>query len=167
MQKELSPSKTLQSIQVLYGALIIGITNFGFVLIVLYFLDIIPLSEIPVRFIFNMMGVSSLLMIVSFLGGRLFLKKAIEKSFNEPVLVEKLKIYRKGLLASGLLLDFSAFLSLAIFMASIHVSFLIIAGVALVLILKDFPTKAKTIKLLQLNYSDEHNLSAKDINENS
>ncbi len=167
MTKEQTPFKILQTIQVLYGALILGITNFGFVLVALFFLDIIPLVGIPEKFMFNMMGISSLLMIVSFFGGRLILNKALEKSINEQDLVEKIKIYRKGHLVNGLLIDFSAFFALAFFMATIHIAFLVIAGLAFIIIVKNFPTKAKTIQVLQLNYSEQHKLSTRDINEGS
>ena len=129
MSKEQTTPKTLQAIQVLYGALILGI--------------------------------------VSSFGGKLILKKALEKALNEQDLIGKLKFYRKGLLASGLLIDFSAFFALAFFMASLHIAFLVIAGLAFIIIIKDFPTKAKTIKLLQLNYSEEHKLSTKEITEAS
>ncbi len=160
MNSELTPPKLLRTIQVLYGALILGITNFIFVLLVLLFLEIIPLSEIPEKYIFNMMGISALLMIVSFFGGKLILRNALDRAFKEHDLNEKLKKYRKGLLASGLLIDFSAFFSLAFFMGSNHIAFLVIGGLAIIIMAKNFPSKAKTIQQLQLNYSEQHKLTS-------
>ncbi len=148
--------------KIMFGAFILGVVNFGIVIGVLYFLEILPLSlfddELLIYFI---LASIALLVIMTFTGNSIY-KKLTSVSKTETSFTKKLEIFRKVKLIQIITIEVSALVALVFLMLTLHVIFLVVAMLSLIQMIRVFPKKSELIKSLDLSYADQQKLNNPD-----
>lgn len=145
--------------KILFGAFILGVINFGIVLLVLFFLDILPLMELNKELdIYFILGSLALFILMSFVGNTIFNRKT--KSIKEEFsFSKKLTMYQESKLIQAVTLEVSALFAMVLMMFINHIFFVVIAFISLVQMIRVFPKKAEMITSLNLSYSEQQKLN--------
>lgn len=148
--------------KILFGAFILGVINFGIVLLVLFFMDALPLvdfnEELTIYFIIASIAV---LILMSYVGNSVFKSKTTAVQ-NEMSFPKKLSVYREAKLIQAVTLEASALVAMVFLMLITHIVFLVIALISLIQMIKVFPKKSEMIDALNLSYSDQQKLNNPD-----
>lgn len=150
--------------KILFGAFILGVINFGIVLLVLFFMETLPLvdfdEELTIYFILTSVAVFILMVYV---GNTVFKHKTLTVQ-KELSFAKKLSVYREAKLIQAVTLEASALLAMVFLMLITHVVFLVIALISLMQMIRVFPKKLEMIDALNLSYSDQQKLNNPDYN---
>lgn len=150
--------------KILFGAFILGVINFGIVITVLFFMEVLPLVEFePEIMIYFIAGSILFSFIMFYLGSFIFTKK-INKAKNSQNFTLKLSAYREGKLIQAVTLEASALVAMVFIMLNTHIVFVIIAALSLLQMIRIFPKKSELIEKLNLSYSEEQKLDNPDFN---
>ena len=150
--------------KILFGAFILGVINFGIVLLVLFFMEALPLvdfdEELTIYFILTSVAVFILMVYV---GNTVFKNKTLTVQ-KELSFAKKLSVYREAKLIQAVTLEASALLAMVFLMLITHLVFLVIALISLMQMIRVFPKKLEMIDALNLSYSDQQKLNNPDYN---
>lgn len=150
--------------KILFGAFIVGVINFGLIILVLYFMEIIPLGNFdPELTIYFIIG-SLLLFLAMQLVGRSVFKSKTSVAKNELNFSIKLSVYREAKLIQLVTMEAAALVAMVFLMIATHVFFLVIALLSLVQMIRDFPKKTQMKEILNLTYSEQQHLDMPDFN---
>lgn len=144
--------------KILFGAFILGVINFGIVLLVLFFLEALPLGNFDEGLtIYFIIACVALFAVMSFVGNAVFKSKtnSVQDELSFP---KKLSIYREAKLIQAVTLEASALLAMVFLMINTHVFFLVIAVLSLVQMIRVFPKKQEMIDSLNLSYAEQQKL---------
>jgi voltage-gated potassium channel Kch len=145
--------------KILFGAFILGVINFGIVITVLFFMDVLPLVEFaPELMIYFIAGSIIFFLLMTYLGSLIFNKK-IAKVKSSHDFAKKLAVYREGKLIQAVTLEAAALLAMVFVMLNTHIIFVVIAALSLLQMIRVFPKKAEMIEVLDLSYSEQQNLN--------
>ena len=145
--------------KILFGAFILGVINFGIVIVVLFIMEILPLVEFaPELMIYFIAGSIIFFLLMTYLGS-LFFNKKITKVKNSQDFAKKLSAYREGKLIQAVTLEAAALLAMVFTILNTHIIFVVIAGLSLIQMIRVFPKKAEMIEVLELSYSDQQKLN--------
>ncbi|MEP5944524.1 MAG: hypothetical protein ABJ356_08200, partial [Balneola sp.] len=98
--------------KILFGAFILGVINFGIVITVLFFMDVLPLIEFaPELMIYFIAGSIIFFLLMTYLGSLIFNKK-IAKVKSSQDFAKKLAVYREGKLIQAVTLEAAALLAM-------------------------------------------------------
>ena len=148
--------------KILFGAFILGVVNFGIVIVVLFYMGIIPMVEFESDHIIYMITASiSFLVLMNYVGNLVFKRKTNNEN-SELDLSKKLGAYREGKLIQAVTLEASALLALVFVMLSSNIIFVVVAVLSLLQMVRYFPKKSEMIVVLNLSYSDEQKLNDPD-----
>lgn len=161
-QKDNTVGEYFKASKILFGAFILGVINFGVVLIVLFFLDMLPLADLDESLtIYFILGSLALFILMSFVGNTVF-KSKTESITQELSLAKKLAVYRESKLIQAVTLEASALCAMVFIMLTSHIFFVVIALISLVQMIRVFPKKNEMIATLDLSYSEQHKLNSPD-----
>lgn len=150
--------------KILFGAFIVGVINFGLIILVLYFMEIIPLGNFdPELTIYFIIG-SLLFFLAMQLVGRSVFKSKTSVAKNELNFSKKLSVYREAKLIQLVTMEAAALVAMVFLMIATHVFFLVIALLSLVQMIRDFPKKTQMKEILNLTYSEQQHLDMPDFN---
>lgn len=145
--------------KILFGAFIFGVINFGIVITILFFIDVLPLVEIsPEYMIYFIAGSIIFFLLMGYLGSFIFHKK-ISKVKSSQDFAKKLSAYREGKLIQAVTLEAAALLAMVFTMLNTHIIFVVIAALSLLQMIRVFPKKSEIIEVLDLSYSEQQNLN--------
>lgn len=145
--------------KILFGAFILGIINFGIVITVLFFMEVLPLVEISSEYmIYFITGSIIFFLLMGYLGSFIFNKK-IAKVKGSQDFAKKLAVYREGKLIQAVTLEAAALLAMVFVMLNTHIIFVVIAVLSLLQMIRVFPKKSEIIEVLDLSYSEQQNLN--------
>ena len=148
-----------KSSTILFGAFIFGVVNFGFFIVVLYFMGSFPLDNFDEDLtIYFILGCTTIFISMLYLGNSVFKKKtnAVQNDVSFP---KKLFTYREAKLIQAVTLEVSALVSMILLMLNTHIFFIVIALLSLVQMIRIFPKKQEMIKSLDLSYAEQQKLN--------
>lgn len=147
---------------ILFGAFILGIVNLGIVVLVLFILDVLPLTVFDQGLtIYLILGSIALLAIMAFTGDAVF-KKLVSTAKEEMNFANKLGAYRQGKLIQIVTLEVSALVALVFLMLALHIAFVVVAALSLIQMIRVFPKKTELIEMLDLSFTDQQKLNNPD-----
>lgn len=145
--------------KILFGAFILGVINFGIVITVLFFMEVLPLVEFaPELMIYFIAGSIIFFLLMTYLGSLIFNKKIAQVKGSQDF-AKKLSAYREGKLIQAVTLEAAALLAMVFIMLNTHVIFVVIAGLSLLQMIRVFPKKTEMIEILNLSYSEQQKLN--------
>ncbi|MBO6620897.1 MAG: hypothetical protein JJ892_04335 [Balneola sp.] len=145
--------------KILFGAFIFGVINFGIVIAVLFFLEVLPLVVFaPELLIYFIAGSIIFFLLMTYLGSLIFNKK-ITKVKSSKDFAQKLSVYREGKLIQAVTLEAAALLAMVFVMLNTHIIFVVIAVLSLLQMIRVFPKKSEMIEVLDLSYSEQQKLN--------
>jgi hypothetical protein len=148
-----------KSSKILFGAFIFGVINFGLVLMILFFMEALPLADFDEDLaIYFVIGSLAFFLVMYYVGNLVF-KNKTTKVKDDQSFSKKLNEYRHAKLIQALTMEASALFAMVLVMINTHVFFLVIALLSLLQMIRIFPKKQEMIDSLNLSYSDEQKLN--------
>jgi membrane protein implicated in regulation of membrane protease activity len=148
-----------KSSKILFGAFILGVINFGLVLMVLFFMGALPLANFDADFTIYFIIASLALFLGMYYVGNLVFKNKTTKVRDDQSFSKKLSEYRNAKLIQATTMEASALVAMVLVMINTHVFFLVIAFLSLLQMIRMFPKKQEMIDSLDLSYSDQQKLN--------
>jgi len=151
-----------RAMKILFGAFILGVINMGVVIIVLFFLDFLPLTSFSNDYlIYFIIGNLVFLVLMIIVANNVFTNK-INSAKSLSKLGDKISKFREAKLIQICLLEASALFSLLALMFYTHIAFVVFSAISLVQMVRLFPRKSNMIEKLDLNYSEQQHLDNPD-----
>jgi membrane protein implicated in regulation of membrane protease activity len=148
--------------KILFGAFILGVINLGLVILVLFFLEALPLGNFNKEFLIFFIIASVLALIVMTFVGNMVFKSKTTSVENDSNFSKKLSVYREAKLIQAVTLEGSALLSMVFLMINTHVIFLVVSLLSLIQMIRVFPKKQEMIEVLKLSYAEQQLLNDPD-----
>jgi len=159
-------SEYFKTSKILFGAFILGIINFGIVLVILFFLEMLPLGGIDQELtLYAIAGSIAMFVLMGFVGNLVF-KNKISKAIQELNFSTKLSLYREAKMIQAVTLEASALFAMVFILILTHVFFIVIAFLSVLQMIRNFPKKSEMIEVLDLSYSDQQKLNNPDFKLN-
>ena len=144
--------------KILFGAFIIGVINLGIVLVILFFLEMLPLGDFdPSLTIYAIIGSLIFFALMTYVGNVVVQRKASQTE-QHSALAKKLSVYREGKLIQAVTLEASALVAMVLTMFLTHIFFVVIAFLSLMQMIRSFPKKSEIVEAFELSYSDQQKL---------
>ena len=151
-----------KSSKILFGAFILGVINFGIVILILFYLGRLPLGAFDSNITIYFIGGSlAFFVAMQYVGSSVFKSKTASVK-HEFSLSKKLAVYREAKLIQAVTMEASALAAMVFLMLITHVVFLVIALLSLIQMIRIFPKKSELIEALDLSYSDQQKLEIPD-----
>jgi hypothetical protein len=151
-----------KSSKILFGAFILGVVNFGLVILIMFFVDALPLANFDKDLtIYFIIASVALLITMQYLGNLVFKNKTTSVQ-SELSFSNKLSAYREGKLIQAVTLEISALTALVFLIVDTHIFFIVIALLSLIQMIRVFPKKQEMIDSLNLSYAEEQKLNDPD-----
>lgn len=155
-------SEYFKTSKILFGAFILGIINFGIVLVILFFLEMLPLGDINQDLTIYAIAASIALFVIMGFIGNLVFKSKTAKAKEDLSFTGKLALYREAKMVQAVTLETSALFAMVCIMILSHVFFIVIAFLSVLQMIRSFPKKSEMIEVLDLSYSDQQKLNNPD-----
>jgi|GEM_PF-831437 len=158
-KNEVNCETYFKNIRMIHGAFIVGLLNFGFVLAVLYFIDIIPLKAEDSSLAYPLMAGVFIFYGIAFFLGQVLFKRAVRKASDSLRLADKVIAYRDSKLLQTALLEGAALFALTVYMLFGNILMILVAFLSVAYMVKSFPRKTEIIEIFKLAYNDQQKLN--------
>lgn len=148
-----------KSSKILFGAFILGVINFGLVLMVLFFMDALPLANFDADLTIYFIIASLVIFLGMYYVGNFVFKNKTTNVKDDQSFSKKLSEYRYAKLIQAVTMEASALVAMVLVMINTHVFFLVIALLSLLQMIRIFPKKQEMIDSLNLSYSEQQKLN--------
>lgn len=151
-----------KGMKILFGAFILGVVNFGIVILALFFLDELPLTSLPDEYlIYLIAGDLAFLLIMSLIADKVYSNK-VEKVKDKTGLGIKITAFREAKLIQICLLEAVALISLVFLLLYTHVAFVVFSVISIIQMIRYYPNKERMIAALNLSYDEQQKLNDPD-----
>lgn len=151
----LQPKDALKTLRILHFALLAGMIFFSLVSFFLNYTGVEPAAaELSGIFIY----IIPVFVLGGFTASHLLFKNRMGIARSATGLTEKLTHYRAALIVRWALLEGPAFFAIVVYMLTNELLFLGWAAIIIVYFITLWPTVAKSVADLELNYTEQHEL---------
>lgn len=154
----LNPKEALKTLRILHFALLSGKIFFSLVVLFLFYNGMEPTGvELSRTFTF----IIPVFVVSGYVASHLLFRNRVGVARTAKDLTEKLTHYRAALIVRWALLEGPAFFAIVVYMLTSELIFLGWAAIIILYFITLWPTVAKTVTDLALNYNEQHELEAK------
>lgn len=151
----LNPKEALKTLRILHFALLAGMIFFSLVALFLFYNGLEPIDvELSRAFTY----IIPIFVVSGYVASHLLFKNRMGVARSAKYLTEKLTHYRAAFIVRLALLEGPAFFAIVAYMLTSELIFLGWAAIIIVYFITLWPTPAKIVADLALNYNEQHEL---------